>query len=580
MLSLSILAFAVLILDWGFVAEPWVDKAIYWFYWWFNLSVMLGLVLRIFFLQKQSERGKHRRRAQYVMLGLSLLVFLTELFAPAWLESADGDASKHLVIYLIIILLFFEEISERLFVANTFVVHPALIFSLSFVVLIFFGAAMLMLPTATTKDISFVDALFTSTSAVSVTGLAVKNTGEDFTRFGQTIILALIQIGGLGMLTFTNLFGLLFRGGTSFQNQLFIKDTLNADKLSTAFRTLVKIVLLTFGIEAVGAALIFINLDPAQFSGLEEAVFFSVFHAISAFCNAGFSTLGNSLYEEGYREHYVLHLVVAGLIVAGGLGYTIVFNYLSYAKNWLRIKYRRYLRRDRSAIVLQKPIITLNTRIALSVSLALWLIGFVLFLSLEFEGVLKDLSWTGKIAQSIFGSITPRTAGFNTVDMGALTTPTVMFYLLLMWIGASPGSTGGGIKTSTIGVATLNMYDQIIGRERMELAWKEIPSASVQRAFGIITLSLAFIGLALSLLVYFEPQMEFRMLAFEVFSAYSTVGLSIGSTSEFSTPSKFVLMMTMFLGRVGTLTFFIGLIRSLYRRKATHYTYPKEDIFM
>jgi Trk-type K+ transport system membrane component len=206
------------------------------------------------------------------------------------------------------------------------------------------------------------------------------------------------------------------------------------------------------------------------------------------------------------------------------------------------------------------------------------MIGFFVF---EYNGVMKDMSWQGVLSNTFFGSVTPRTAGFNTVNMADLSHPTIMLYLLLMWIGASPGSTGGGIKTTTFTVAFLNGIHQLMGRDRMEVGWKEIPAHSVQRAFAILFLSVALIGFAATLISWFEPKdLDFRSIVFESVSAYSTVGLSLGITAGLGTSSKLVLILTMFLGRVGTFTLLMGIVRTLTKRKMTHHRYPKEDVFM
>ena len=579
MLYLSILAFGVFIVDWGFNNEHFLDQFIYWFYWTFNVLVMLGFGFRIFFFRQKKLR-KRQKFTQYLLLGLSFLVFCGELFAPVWLRSAEGEASKHWIIYLIIIVLFVEELSDRLFVANLFKIHPALIFANSFLLLIFIGSILLMLPNATTGGIRFVDALFTATSAVSVTGLAVLGTGTDFTMTGQIIILILIQLGGLGMLTFTNLFGLLFRGGTSFQNQLFIKDTLNARHLNDAFKNLIKIILFTFIIEAMGALFIFLSLDHGQFATWTDEVFFAVFHAISAFCNAGFSTLGDSLYQDTVRHNYSLHFIIALLILAGGIGYSIMINYYHYLKDYFHFLVKKIILKKEEQKRAYRPLVTINTRIAVWTSVLLVGLGMFGFALFEWQGVLADLSWQGKLSNIFFAAITPRTAGFNTVDMGALASPTIMLYLLLMWIGASPGSTGGGIKTTTFAVASFNLLGQLRGQNRLEVFWREIPVSSVQRAFAIIGLSLMVIGLGTTLLTWFEPKLSFQALAFEVFSAYSTVGLSLGITAELSDASRVILMITMFLGRVGSFTLLLGLVQTLHKPLFNPHQYPKEDVFM
>lgn len=211
--------------------------------------------------------------------------------------------------------------------------NPAQLFILSFFAIIVLGTFLLILPKATYSGIGFIDSLFTSTSAVCVTGLIVVDTGSYFTRFGQVIIMILIQVGGIGIMTFTSYFSYFFRGGSSYESQILLKDMTNSEKIADVFKTLKIVILLTFSIEALGAAVIFASLDGNLFTSIEEQMFFSVFHAVSGFCNAGFSTLTDSLFEGAFRFNYNLHLSIAFLFILGGLGFPIVFNLLKYAKH-------------------------------------------------------------------------------------------------------------------------------------------------------------------------------------------------------------------------------------------------------
>ena len=453
--------------------------------------------------------------------------------------------------------------------------NPAQLFILSFIMIILAGTALLLLPRATQDGISFIDALFTSTSAVCVTGLIVVDTGSYFTKFGQTIIMILIQLGGLGIMTFTSYFSYFFRGSSSYENQLMLQDMTNTEKIADVFSTLKKIILLTFIIKAIGAACIYISLDQNLISSTNERLFFSAFHTVSGFCNAGFSTLSNSLYETGFRFNYPLHLTIAFLFVIGGIGFPILFNFYKYLKHLVLNRLFAGSNSERPAYA--PWIINLNTRIVLITTLILIVTGTVTFYLFEYNNTLAEHNWFGKIVTAFFGAATPRTAGFNTVDTSALHFSTIMIVFLLMWIGASPASTGGGIKTSTFAIGTLNYLSIAIGKKRIELFHREIADISVRRAFAIISLSLVVIGASVFLVATFDSEKDLLHIAFECFSAYSTVGLSLGITADLSSASKMVIIFTMFIGRVSMLTILIAVLR---RVKHFKYHYPTEEILI
>lgn len=455
--------------------------------------------------------------------------------------------------------------------------NPALLFVGSFAAVTVFGAILLKLPKATIGGISWVDAFFTSSSAVSVTGLASVDTGIVFTRFGHWVIMILIQFGGLGVLTFTSFFAYFFKGGSSFREGLYVKDFLSSDNISNVLKLAVKVVAFTLAVEALGGMFIFWFTSPAQ-AGTEvsDRLFFAAFHAVSAFCNAGFSTLSMGLYDEAYRYLYGFHWVVALLLVFGGLGFNIVFNFYEYFKTlFLRAKEAVLYKQN---FVMPVRAITLNSTIVLVTTLILIVVGTVFMFIVEYNHVLSDhSSFWGKFTTAFFCAVSPRTAGFNTVDMTMLTTPTVLLTFLLMWIGASPASTGGGIKTSTFAIATLNIISVARGRYFIELGKREIADQSVKRAFAIICISLVIIGFAVFLISWFEPDKDLMTIGFECFSAYSTVGLSLGITPKLGDASKITLMLVMFLGRIGTLNLLIGMVRQL---NARNYYYPTENILI
>lgn len=455
--------------------------------------------------------------------------------------------------------------------------NPAQLFISSFLAIILFGAGLLMLPNSTYEGISFLNALFTSTSAVCVTGLAVVDTGSYYTFFGQCIILSLIQIGGLGIMTFASYFSYFFRGSTSYENHLMLNDITSSNKLGEVFSTLKNIILVTLTIESIGALIIFSNLESTVMPSYFDRIFFSVFHSISAFCNAGFSTLSNSLYDLNFRFNYGLQSMALVLFIVGGLGFPIVFNLFKYTKYLITKRAVPFLRGVPQENIVKPWVLNLNTRITLITSFSLLLVGSAIFLFFEYDNTLAEHSGFGKVLTAVFGAATPRTAGFNTIDTSALNFSTLMLVFLLMWIGASPASTGGGIKTSTFAIATLNFWSLARGKTRIEVFRREIADLSVRRAFAIISLSLMVIGFGIFLIAYLDPEKDLLDIAFECFSAYSTVGLSVGITGSLSSAGKLVIIAVMFIGRVSMLSILIALIR---KEKFKNYRYSKEDILI
>lgn len=371
----------------------------------------------------------------------SILFTLTAVYlhvSKAWQEHLHSIFYDDIWINLAVFFSFIREFSELKMNYKRTILNPAQLFVISFLTVILLGALLLMLPNATYQGISFTNALFTATSAVCVTGLIVVDTGSYFTLFGQTIIVALIQIGGLGILTFASYFSYFFKGVSSYENHLVLSDMTNSKKLGEVFSLLKYILLITFGIEFIAAILIYTTIDSQHFNSSFEQLYFSAFHAISAFCNAGFSTLPNSLYEGGFRFNYSLQLVLICTFVLGGLGFPIVVN----IKNYLKYRIATIFKKKKQQF---KPwVLNLNSRITLITTASLSIIGFVLFYILEYSNTLAEHDGFGKLVVALFGATTPRTAGFNSIDTAAMSFPALMMVILLMWIGASPSSTGGG----------------------------------------------------------------------------------------------------------------------------------------
>lgn len=571
----SFIAFGLLLFHLGYDPDPLVYAISSFVFTFCLILIGLGYIFKILLNEPSILVGR-------VLLEILLSLFLIGFSFLRWnifgMEFSEGILSysqQFFLVNILVVVLFFIEVSKFSLTINKLKASPTLVFIMSFLILILIGAIMLSLPHATTNGIRFIDALFTSTSAVCVTGLIVLDTAKDFTFFGQVTIMLLFQIGGLGMMTFTSFFGFFFKGSFSLESQLLIRDYINENNVSEVYSTLLKIVFFTILTEVIAAFLIYHFTDDSLFATKGDHLFFSAFHAISAFCNAGFSTLSNGLYESGFREAYNMHLVLALAIIFGGIGFPVVINYYDYfkhvivggVKSMLGIEAYRHVPR----------VTNISTRLSLYTTFILLIVGFITFALFERNSTLEGLSGYGKFVTSFFGSVTPRTAGFNTVDMSALTVPTILIYLILMWIGASPGSTGGGLKTSTFAVAILNTFSIASGKKRVEVFHRQISNETLRKAFAVISLSFLVIGTGIFMVMLFNPELHLIDVSFEIFSAFSTVGLSVGITSQLATGSKIVVMICMFMGRVGTLTLLIALVRKVGEQR---YKYPEENVFI
>ena len=539
----------------------------------YSLSVLMGLRLVFQFYDQRKKLSRI-----LMVLGWLFVLFLAFYIIPQKSSISNYNTNRFLlykaVLYIGIVFVFVTELSQLLQFFYSREINPALLFVLSFALLILIGTFLLSVPNATVGGLSKTDALFTATSAVCVTGLIVVDTATKFTGFGQFIILCLIQVGALGIMTFAGLLSYAVAGKSSLKSQLALRDMMSNRQISNVMRFVYTVVLVTLFFEAIGAACIYFTLDPDIHGRKLNKIFFSIFHSVSAFCNAGFSTFSNNLYEEDIRFNYNLQFFLALLIILGGMGFPIVFNLYKYIRVKLSNIYCRLTGDPKREYI--PRLININSRLALSVSFVLLVIGFVSYLVFEQSATLAEHhTIRGKLMTSFFGSVTPRTAGFNTVNLAAMSLPTVMIYLLMMWIGASPGSTGGGIKTTTVGVAVLNTISVLRGKDRTEFFKAEISHQSVRNSFAIMVLSLLFIGCSVFFISVNDSDKGLIQIAFEAFSAFSTVGLSLGITADLSKMSKVVLIITMFIGRVGSITLLVAFIR---QSRQLPYRYPKEDI--
>lgn len=440
--------------------------------------------------------------------------------------------------------------------------HPSQVLSLSFLFIILVGTGLLMLPRATSSGHSmpFIDALFTATSATCVTGLIVKDTGTYFSLFGQLVILSLIQIGGLGIMTFSSFFVLIFRRNISLREKSLVKEILNYDLLGVVTQVLKYSILLTFFLEFLGAIFLFLSWKNA-FHSTSQAIYSSIFHAVSAFCNAGFSLNSNSL--ESFTSNYGVLLTVSSLIILGGLGFPVLINIFRLP---LFERFKTKLK-----------VYSLHTKLVLTVSLLLITIGTILILTTEWSNTLSGLSPGEKIINAFFQAVTPRTAGFNSIPISQVSLITLSILMLLMYIGASPGSTGGGIKTTTIGVLIASLKAIIRNKPSIEMYKREIPLDVFHRAIVVLLVSGIYIFLAFSLLLVFTP-LPFEKLLFEEISAFATVGLSTGITPELNSIGKLIIIFSMYFGRVGVLTLILAIMKPI--DKEQRYRYPSANVMV
>ena len=569
-LVFAIVGFVAVFVDVGGIHSDWhpVFDVLY--------HICLLSFLLLFSVRAYLNRIVLKKKREWWMTIVEM-VFISALLLAQWDVRVFQDIDSREFLQLAVSIIFLVEISKRSLGLDQVKVNPPLMFIFSFLILIFIGAFALMLPMSTHGGLGFLDAFFTSTSAVCVTGLGVVDTGTYFTRFGQNVLLVLISLGGLGVMTFTSFFGLFFKGETSFRNQMIYKDFMGEENLRNVFSTIIKIVSFTIGVELVGAVILYCSLAPTDIpGGWVERVYFSVFHSISAFNNAGFQLKANGLYDETLRHNYTFQTTISFLIIFGGLGFYIAFNIVKY--------FREKFRQRMNQVLLNEPyryvpwVINFNSRIVLRTTLILLVSGTVLFYFTESATSLREHEGLGKWLAAFFCSVTPRTAGFNNIDMATLSREGMLITLLFMWIGASPGSTGGGIKTSTFAVATLGIFNIARGRENVEFAHREVSKESLLRAFTIISLSLTALGLSTVLVTFFDPGLPLDKIAFECFSAFGTVGLSLGITPQLSDLSKVVIIITMFVGRVGTLTILIGLLKKATGSRL--YRYPVENVII
>ena len=580
MAFISVTVIGAIVVDYGFVLdelEMSVVHNVYRYAWW---VYFVSYFFRVIFCWTEINR---KTVFMTVFLGFLLaLTALSNFFTPpvechvfVWLWNVSSN--KFLVISVLLLFAALE-ISKGIVSFINKKTNPALLMAVCFAVIILFGALLLLLPRSTHEHIrlSLVDALFVSTSAVCVTGLSTVDIAQTFSLEGQIVIALLIQIGGLGVMTITSFFAMFFMGGTGLYNQFALRDMVGSETFSSLISTLLYILGFTFSIELLGACCIWFSIHDTMGMTLHEELFFSVFHAISAFCNAGFSTLtGNLGNETVLYGHNLFFIIISVLVILGGIGFPILMNFrkvISYS-----LRKMLWHKQTEQSLPRYIHLTNINTKIVL-VSTAFLLAGGMLLVAvLEWNGAFAGMSVGEKVVQSFFTSVVPRTAGFNSVDLAQFSLLTILVYIFLMWIGGASQSTAGGIKVNTFAVALANIRAVVRGENAVVLFNREITSDSVSRSSAVVFGSIVAILLSFVALLLLEPDISPKGLLFEVVSAYSTVGASLNVTPELGNASRLLIVVLMFVGRVGLITVLMGMSRQRDRRK---YRYPKGNVII
>lgn len=416
------------------------------------------------------------------------------------------------------------------------------ILALGFIFVILVGALILTLPISTTSGerTNFLDALFTATSAVCVTGLIVVDTGTYWNMFGQTVIMILIEIGGLGFMSFTTLIAIILGKKITLRERLILQDAMNTFNIQGLVKMVKYVLVFTVTVQFFGTLLFSTQFIPEY--GLGRGLFYSIFHSISAFCNAGFDIFGNFSSLTYYNSNAVVILVASALIIIGGLGFTVLSEL--YSKKSLK-----------KVSIHSKMVILMTTVLVLG--------GTLLMFLFENNNVntIANMSFFDKIMNSFFASVTPRTAGFNSISTNGMTTAGQFLTIILMFIGGSPGSTAGGIKTTTIGILIVTIICVIQGKEDAEVFKKRFSKGLVYKAFTLIFIGVSLVIVVTMLLSYTEKEVSFIALFYETVSAFGTAGLTLGLTSKLSSVGKVLIMIMMYLGRVGPLTVVLSITR-------------------
>ncbi len=527
------------------------------------------------------ESGSHKKSFIGIATKTGVMVTLIPLLIPEsahplipWLETL---LYSRRFIYPVLAAYAVVEVSESVMRLVGRRTNPSIILSLSFLVVIFLGSLLLMLPKCTYGPLSYIDALFVSTSAVCITGLTPIDPFVTFTPLGILILAVLIQIGGLGVMTFTSFFALFFSGRQSVYSQLMLRDMIYSKSMSSLVPTLLYILGFTAVLEAIGAIFIFISINDTLGLSFWDTAMISAFHSLSSFCNAGFSIIpggmANPLLLSGNLSIY---WVTSGIVILGSIGFPILVNFRDALFMRLR-KMWHYVTGRPSKEPLAVHLFDMNTKIVLTTFFILFFITVTGFLIFEWNNTLAghDIPW--KVTQGVFNAVTPRSAGFASVNPAGFLNVTLVMVMFMMWVGGASQSTAGGIKVNTLAAICLNLRCIVTGRERVTAFRRTIAVWSIRRANAVVATSIISFFIFSMIILALEPELSARSTLFETLSALFTIGSSLGATPLLSVASKIVLCAAMFLGRVGIISLMAGLVG---RRHDSPATFPTDNLII
>ena len=542
-----------------------------------NLWFIFNIIFNYIFNFKSITRDKHKLR---LVLDVLVLLTLLPIIYPhpinpwlPWLEkilySHYFDGAIITVYAVIYFCSFIVSILGRR-------ANPSVIMGASFLFFIIIGSFLLMMPKCTVSGISYIDSLFISTSAVSITGLCPVDVSSTFTPLGLIILALLIQIGGLGVLTFTSLFALFFTGNTSIYSQIMVRDMVFTRTMNSLLPTLLYIMVFTLVIEVAGAIAIFVSIHDTLDMSLKDEVIFSAFHSLTAFMNAGFSNIDGGLSNPRLlHSDQSIYIIASILILAGGIGFPILVNFKTIVGSYIRrlINHLTGIRKYHYPTHLYD----VNTKIVLWSTVVIVIVSSGLFLLFEYNNSLSGMTLYEKIVQSVFNSFVPRSSGFASVSPASFTNITIIMMVVLMWIGGASQSTAGGIKVNTFAAILINLKSMITGRKDVAVFHRRIAIESIRRANAVVTLSIITFVIYSMIIVGLEPKLPVKDLLYETASALFTVGSSLGITDSLCVASKIVLCTAMFIGRVGLLSLLMGFA---YKFKSGQVTYPTGSIII
>jgi potassium uptake TrkH family protein len=569
------------VLEMGFDLTDRLRQELNWVYFWVWLTFLVERISRLILLKRR------RIQSVYSLMGWCVNGLLTLTLIPIFVNFFGIDDSfgimkvlDNRVFHLLVLFLISSiQLSSTVIGSMGRKASPPLMMAVSFLFIILVGSGMLLMPHCIQPGVhlSWIDSLFTATSAVCVTGLTTIDVPNTFTSLGQLVVMMLIQIGGLGVMTITSFFALFFMGNTSIYNQMVVRDMVSSKSLGSLWSTLLHIFGFTALIELGGAVAIFIDIHGVIGLDLSHELFFSVFHSVSAFCNGGFS-----IYRDGLSApilmtgHSWLYIIIAFLIILGGIGYPVLVNLKAIVWKYVQAIWDGLNGRGYTSLKFHN-LLDLNTKIVLRTTALLIVIGTVLLCVFEWDNTFAGMPLHEKLTQAFFNAVSPRTAGFISVNLNSMCIQSISIYLILMWIGGASQSTAGGVKVNAFAVAWLNIRAVLHGTTRVEFAGRELSQDSIRRANATIFVSLCVLACFIFSVTLFEPNLPLKAIVFECVSAFATVGSSLGITSQLSDISKLLIIVLMFIGRVGVVTLAQGLLKQY---KNQYYQLPQDNIII